>query len=65
MEALIVTRREIGLEKNADKTKYMVVSRQQNERTSHYVKFDNNSFEWVQKSKYLGTALTNHNSGRD
>ena len=34
-EALLVAGKEIGLEVNADKTKYMVMSRDQNARGSH------------------------------
>jgi len=40
-EALIVTSKEIGLEVNADKTKYMVMSRDQNAGQSHNMKIDN------------------------
>ena len=54
--------KEIGLEVNADKTKYMVISRDQNTERSHSVKIDNSSFEIVEKFKYLGTALTYQNS---
>jgi hypothetical protein len=35
-EALIVASKEIGLEVNADKTKYMVMSRDQNVGQSQY-----------------------------
>jgi len=59
---LIVAGKEIGLEVNADKTKYMVISRDQNTERSHSVKIDNSSFEIVEKFKYLGTALTYQNS---
>jgi len=47
---------------NADKTMYMVMSRDQNERQSHSIKIDNRSFERVEEFKYLGTALINQNS---
>ena len=53
-EALIVTSKEIGLEVNADKTKYMVMSRDQNAGKSHSMKIDNSSFERVEVVKYLG-----------
>ena len=55
-EALVVARKEIGLEVNADKTKYMVMSREQNAGQSHSIKTDNSSFERVEEFKYLGTT---------
>jgi len=61
-EALIVASKEIELEVNADKTKYMVMSRDQNAGRSHNMKIDNGSFERVEEFKYLGTTLTNQNS---
>ena len=60
-EALIVASKEIGLEVNADKTKYMVMSRDQNGGQSHSMKNDNSSFKRVEEFKYLGTTLTNKN----
>jgi hypothetical protein len=41
----VVASKEIGLEVNADKTKYMVMSRDHNAERSHNLKNDNNSFE--------------------
>ena len=61
-EALVVASKEIGLKVNADKTKYMVMSRDQNAERSHIVKTDSNSFERVEDFKYLGTTVTNQNS---
>jgi len=58
-EALIVASKEIGLEVNVGKTKYMVMSEDQNARQSHSMKIDNSSFERVEEFKYLGTTLTN------
>ena len=49
--------KEIGLEVNADKTKYMVMSREQTAGLSHTMKFDNSSIERVEEFKYLGTML--------
>ena len=46
------------LEVNADKTKYMVMSRDQNAGRTHSMKSDNSSFERVDEFKYLGTTLT-------
>ena len=57
---LLVPRKEIGLEINADKTKYprLEIRMQEN----HNIKNDNKSFEGVEEFKYLGTTLTNKNS---
>jgi hypothetical protein len=59
-EALVVASMEIGLETNADKTKYMFMSRDQNAGRSHSTKTDNNLFERAEEIKYFGTFLTNH-----
>jgi len=59
-EALVVATKEIGLEVNANKTKYMIMSRDQNAGRSHSKKTD--SIERVEEFKYLGTTLTNKNS---
>jgi len=40
----VFARTETGLEINADKTKYMVMSRDQNAGRSHSMKIDNSSF---------------------
>jgi hypothetical protein len=58
-EALVAATKENGLEVNADKTKYMVVSRDQNAGRNHSIKNENNSFGIVEEFKYLGTTLTN------
>jgi len=44
-EALVVASKEIGLEVDADKTKYMVMSRDQNAGRSPSIKSDNSSFD--------------------
>ena len=56
-ESLVVAAKEIGLEVNGDKTKYMVMSREQTAGLSHTMKV-----ERVEGFKYLGTTLTNQNS---
>jgi hypothetical protein len=43
---------------NADKTKYLVMSWDQNEGWIHNTKNDNSSFETVEVFKHLGTTLT-------
>ena len=46
-EALVLAGKEIGLEVNADKTEYMVMSRDQNAGRSHNVNIYNRFFETV------------------
>ena len=52
-EALVVASKETGREVNADKTKYMIMSRDQNAERSDSIKKDNYSFERVEEFKYL------------
>ena len=47
-EALVAATREIGLEVSADKTKYMVMSRDKNAGRIHSVRIDNSTFERVE-----------------
>jgi len=61
-EALVAATREIGLEASADKTKYMVMSRDQNAGRIQNIRIDNSTFERMEVFKYLGTTLTNQNS---
>jgi hypothetical protein len=61
-EALVAATRETGLEVIADKTKYMVMSRDQNAGRIQSVRMDNSTFERAEEFKYLGTTLTNQNS---
>ena len=58
-EALVAATRQIELEIIADKTKYMVMSRDQNAGRNHNVRINNSTFERVEEFKYLGTTLTN------
>ena len=60
-EALVASTSDIGLEVSADKTKYMVMSRDQNAGRNHSVRIDNITFERAEEFKYLGTTLTNQN----
>ena len=52
-EALLVATKEIELEVNGDKTKYMVMSREQTAGLSHTMKVDNSSIERVEEFKYI------------
>jgi hypothetical protein len=58
----VVASKEIGLEVYADKTKYMIMSRDQSVRRSHSVKIDNSSIGREEEFKYFETTLTNQNS---
>jgi hypothetical protein len=60
-EALLYAGKEVGLEVNSEKTKYMLVSRCQKPGQKHGIKTANRSFEDVAKFKYLGTTLTDQN----
>jgi hypothetical protein len=46
--ALLATSKETGLEVNADKTKNMVMSCEQNARQNHTIWIGNKSFKWWQ-----------------
>ena len=61
-EALAVASKGTGLEVNADESKYMVMSRDQNAGRSHDMKNDNSSSERVEQFRYLGKTLTDPNS---
>jgi len=52
-EALVVASKEIGIEVNVDKTKYMVMSRDQNAGRSHSMKTDNSSLKGWNSSNIL------------
>ena len=60
-ETLVDASKEIGLEVNVDKTKCMVMSRDQNAGQNHCMKIDNKPFEMLEQLKYLGTNVTNQN----
>jgi hypothetical protein len=61
-ETLAVASKENGLEVNADKTKYMAMSRDQTAGRSYNINNDNSSIEGAEGFECLGTALTNQNS---
>ena len=61
-KALLVRIKEICLEVNADKTKYIVMSRDHDAGRSHSMKTDDSSFERAGEFKYLGTTLRDQNS---
>jgi hypothetical protein len=56
-ETLIYASKEVGLEVNIEKTKYMLLSHQQNVGQNRDIKIANRSFESVTQFKYLGTTV--------
>jgi hypothetical protein len=52
-EALVVASKEIILEVNAEKTKYMDTCQGQNARQNYNIKIDNKTFKRVEQFKYL------------
>jgi len=64
-KALVVIGEEIGLDVNAEKIKYMVMSQYQNAGQNHNIKTDNKSFERVERFEYLGAALMYQNFIQD
>jgi hypothetical protein len=64
-KTLLDTSRDIGLEINAEKTNYMIMSRHPNSGQHQNIRIANESFEKVAKFKYLGTTLTYQNDIHD
>jgi hypothetical protein len=64
-DALSQASRDVGLEINAGKRKYMIISRPPNSGENQNLRTANESFENVAKFKYLGTTLTNQNDIHD
>jgi hypothetical protein len=60
-KALLDASKEVGLEVNPQKTKYMLASRCQRAGVRQSIKIGNRSFEIMAKFKYLGTILTDQN----
>jgi hypothetical protein len=60
-ETLNDASKEISLEIKVEKTKYILLSSQQNVGQNQGVKAANRSFENVSLAKYLGTTVTNLN----
>jgi hypothetical protein len=58
-ETLLIASKEICLEVNAEITKYLVMSRDQNAGQNGKIQISNKLFETVEHFTYLGTILTN------
>jgi hypothetical protein len=63
-KTLLEASRDVGLEINAKKTKYMIMSHP-NSGQNQNIRIANESFEKLAKFKYFGTTLTNHNNIHD
>ena len=61
---LLEAYKEIGLEVNPEKTKYMIMSRDQNIVQNGNIKIGNLSFEVMEKFRYRGATVTNINDTR-
>ena len=64
-EIFIKARKDIGLEVDSEKTKYMVTSRHQIVIQNQNVVIGNLSFENVEKLRYLGVTVTKTNDIRE
>jgi hypothetical protein len=60
-ETLIDASKEVGLEINVEKTKYMLLSRHQNVGRNRDIKIANRSFGNVSQFKYLAVTVINQN----
>jgi hypothetical protein len=64
-ETLIDASKEVGLEINVEKTKYMLLSRQQNVGQNRDIKIANTLFENVSRFKYAHINKSKFVSGRN
>jgi hypothetical protein len=60
-QALLVASKDAGSEENTEKTKYMVMSREQNAERYRNIQISNKFFESVSKFRYFGTTPTYKN----
>ena len=64
-EIFIKASKDIGLEVNSEKTKYMITTIHQNVIQNQNIVIGNLSFENVEKFRYLGVTVTNTNDIRE
>jgi hypothetical protein len=64
-ETLIGASKEVGLEINAEETKYMLLTRTQNIGRHQDIEIGNRSFENLSQFIYLGTRVTNQNLNQE
>jgi hypothetical protein len=64
-ETLLKASRDVGLEINAEKTKYIIMSCHPNSGQNQNIRTANELFENVAQFKYLGTTLINYNDTHD
>jgi hypothetical protein len=64
-ESLLEASRDVGLEINAEKTRYMIMSCHPNSGQNQNIRIANELFKKVAKFKYLGIRLTNLNDIHD
>ena len=55
-EALVIASKEIGLKAHSERTKYMVMSKDQKAGQNGNIQMGNKSFETVERFKYLETT---------
>jgi hypothetical protein len=58
-QKLIDASKEIGVEANTEKTKYILLSHHHNARQNHDIKIRNRCFDNVDQFRYLETTITN------
>jgi hypothetical protein len=56
-ETLIDARKEVGLEVNTEKIKYILLSHHRNAGQNRYIKIANRCFENVAQFRYLGMTI--------
>jgi hypothetical protein len=59
-KTILEASKEVSVEANAEKTKYMLLSHHQTGGQNHNIKTANRSCENVAKFKYLGMTVTNY-----